>query len=323
MLVGLWAAGLILGFALLHASVGTVLTSPGSEGAEIGFFTYVYFSGTTFFTLGYGDLVPTGQFGRGMSVIEAGVGFSFLAVVISYLPILYQAFSRREIVISLLDARAGSPPSAGELLRRAGEALQPVDLGAMLAPTLVEWEHWSAELLESHLSYPVLRFYRSQHDNQSWVGALTTILDTCSVLIAGIDESVQLLTWLTFAMARHAAVDLGLVSETGPAEEHPRSTACQPNESGARPLATLPGSGHDDPGRGGVRSNTHGVAWSLRAVRAHDGDAARIFVAAVSAEPGSGRQLADESGDAALAGAREIAGDECGRTLRLRRQAQG
>jgi hypothetical protein len=215
-LVALWGAGLIFGFALLHASVDTHLKFPGDDAAEIGFFTYVYFSGTTFFTLGYGDLLPIGQFGRAMSVVEAGVGFSFLAVVISYLPVLYQAFSRREIVISLLDARAGSPPTAQELLRRAGDAHRSVDVGATLAATLIEWERWSAELLESHLSYPVLRFYRSQHDNQSWVSALTTILDTCSILIAGVEGSDNYQPRLTFAMARHAAVDLSLVSEVAP-----------------------------------------------------------------------------------------------------------
>jgi Ion channel len=212
-LVGLWGTCLILGFALLHDSVGTHLTVPGGSP---DFLTYVYFSGTTFFTLGYGDIVPTGEFGRGMSVIEAGVGFSFLAVVISYLPILYQAFSRREIIISLLDARAGSPPTAGELLRRLGDAHRKGDICATLTPTLVEWERWSAELLESHLSYPVLRFYRSQHDNQSWVGALTTILDTCSILIAGVEGSDNYQPRLTFAMARHAAVDLSLASEMSP-----------------------------------------------------------------------------------------------------------
>ena len=105
-------------------------------------------------------------------IVEAGLGFGFLAVVISYLPVLYQAFSRREVQISLLDARAGSPPSAGQLLMRLGRA------GNMAAVDtfLQQWEQWAAELLESHLSFPVLSYYRSQHDNQSWLAALTTML---------------------------------------------------------------------------------------------------------------------------------------------------
>jgi hypothetical protein len=207
-LLCVWAAGLIVGFGLLHWSLGTGLNV--TTGAEAGLGTFVYFSGTTFFTLGYGDMVPTEGLGRFLSVTEAGLGFGFLAVVIGYLPVLYQAFSRREITISLLDARAGSPPSAGELFRRLANLRTHVSLDSLLA----EWERWAAELLESHLSFPVLRYYRSQHDNQSWVATLTMILDTSSLLIASGDGHPAR---LTFAMARHAAVDLCLIVQLPPA----------------------------------------------------------------------------------------------------------
>jgi Ion channel len=210
-LLSVWAVGLILGFALLHWSFGTALSFP--RDADDSFGTYFYFSGTTFFTLGYGDVVPTRAWGRALSVAEAGIGFGFLAMVISYLPVLYQTFSRREITISLLDARAGSPPTAGELLRRLADARNISAVG----PLLAEWERWSAELLESHLSFPVVSYYRSQHDNQSWVAALTMILDTSALLIAGVDGQCGYQARLTFAMARHAAVDLGLVFHTPPA----------------------------------------------------------------------------------------------------------
>ncbi len=211
-LVVVWAAGLILGFALLHWSLGTTLSQK-----DVGFGTYLYFSGTTFFTLGYGDLVTTDQMGRTLSVLEAGLGFVFLAVIVSYLPVLYQAFSRREITISLLDARAGSPPTAGELLRRLAEGRN----SAGACPFLVEWERWAAELLESHLSFPVLSYYRSQHENQSWVGALTVILDTSALLVASVDGPAGYQARLTFAMARHAAVDLAMVFETPPLVPEP------------------------------------------------------------------------------------------------------
>jgi hypothetical protein len=209
-LVIVWAIGLIFGFALLHWSLDTTLSF--APGADDSFAAYLYFSGTTFFTLGYGDLVPTGALGRALSVIEAGIGFGFLAMIISYLPVIYQAFSRREITISMLDARAGSPPSAGEFLRRLAAAGALAGADGLLA----DWERWAAELLESHLSYPVLSYYRSQHDNQSWVAALTMILDTCALRIAGVDGSDDYQARLTFAMARHAAVDLGLVFQRPP-----------------------------------------------------------------------------------------------------------
>ena len=125
---------------------------------------------------------------------------TFLGLVITYLPVLYQTFSRREVPISLLDARAGSPPRAVELVRRLGEYN---DLAA-LRPLLIEWERWCAELLESHLSYPQLAYFRSQHTNQSWLAALTAILDTCALIIAGVNDGPTRQAQLTFAMARHA-----------------------------------------------------------------------------------------------------------------------
>src|SRR5262249_4912734 len=158
-----------------------------------------------------------GRLGRALAVVEAGIGFGFLAVIIGYLPALYQAFSRRETAISLLDARAGSPPTAGEFLRRLGLA----GGAAAAEPLLAEWERWAAELLESHLSFPVLSFYRSQHDNQSWLSTLSTILDTCSVLLVGVKGAGAYQAQLTFAMARHAAVDLALVFRTPPLAPDP------------------------------------------------------------------------------------------------------
>jgi hypothetical protein len=210
-----WVLGLILAFALLHLALGSSLQLPA--GTDSNLLTLLYMSGVTFFTLGYGDVVPVDRLGRLVTVIEAGVGFGFLAVIISYLPVLYQAFSRREVTISLLDARAGSPPSAGQFLLRVAPRHEVGAAEALLA----EWEHWAAELLESHLSFPVLSFYRSQHDNQSWLAALTAILDTCALLIAGTPGKGCYQSQLTFAMARHAAVDLALVFNTRPITPQP------------------------------------------------------------------------------------------------------
>jgi len=203
-LLGLWACSLIFGFALLQYGSGAHI-STGNE--PITFGLLLYQSGETFFTLGYGDIVPASGFSRALSVCEAFMGFAFLGVVIGYLPTIYSAFSRREIEISLLDARAGSPPSAAELLTRAATSTDQRTLDQLFR----DWERWAAEVLESHLSYPVLSFYRSQHSNQSWLGALTVILDATSLVIAGIDGvNTEQARW-TFKMARHAVVDLAQV----------------------------------------------------------------------------------------------------------------
>jgi hypothetical protein len=208
LLLVLWAVGLIFSFGLLHWGLGSQLAGPSGL---TGFREDLYMSGTNFFTLGLGDVTPKTSLGRGLTVLESGMGFAFLALVIGYLPMISQAFSRREVNISLLDARAGSPPTAAQLLSRHSR-----ETGDDLHNLLRDWERWSAELLESHVSFPVLSYFRSQHDNQSWVAALTTILDACSLAVARIEEVPVRAARLTFAMARHAVVDLCAVFHLRP-----------------------------------------------------------------------------------------------------------
>jgi len=199
-----WAAGLIFGFACMQYGFGEHV-SLGSE--KITFWKVLYMSGETFFTLGYGDITPTNYAARTLAVMEAGMGFAFLGVVVGYLPVIYNSFNTREIEISLLDARAGSPPSAAEFLGRLGCCPEQ----SVLDEIFRDWERWCADLLSSHISYPVLIFFRSQHPNQSWLSALTAMLDVTSLIITGVDGIHPEQAKLTFAIARHAVVDLAQV----------------------------------------------------------------------------------------------------------------
>jgi hypothetical protein len=193
-----WASGLIFAFALIEVAVGQAAGVPAR-----GFGTLLYTSGQTFFTLGYGDFTPTTLLGRVLAVVEAGLGFGFLGTVVGYLPTMYGSFSQREIEISLMDARAGSPPTAAEFLQRT--ALELGDGG--VDGILRDWDRWAAQLLETHISYPQLAYYRSQHINQSWLATLVVILDSSAVLLArGAPGASQ--ARRTFAMARHALVDI-------------------------------------------------------------------------------------------------------------------
>jgi len=203
-LLVVWAISLIFGFALVQYGAGEHLRVSGEN---VNFGVLLYHSGETFFTLGYGDVVPVSPLARTIAVLEAGMGFGFLAIVIGYLPTIYQAFADRELEISMLDSRAGSPPTATEMLTRLGCCPD----GRVLDEIFRDWERWSANVLASHLSYPVLSFFRSQHSNQSWLGALTLMLDVTSLVIVGIDGIRPEQAKLTFAMARHAVVDLAQV----------------------------------------------------------------------------------------------------------------
>jgi len=213
LLMAMWATLLVVAFALIHFGLGSL---DGTN--HLGFGSDLYFSGTTFFTLGIGDVTPVYGLGRFLTVLEAGSGFGFLAVIVSYFPVLYQAFSRRENLIVLLDSKAGSDPSAGELLRRHAAA----HAMPQLIQLLKEWEVWSAQQLETFLSYPVMAFYRSQHDDQSWLCALTAIMDTCALISGGIEgdpdweDELVFQAQATFAMARHVVVDLAYLLNIGP-----------------------------------------------------------------------------------------------------------
>jgi hypothetical protein len=205
MLLGIWASGLVIGFGFLYWGTGTPLGGPDPHP---GLGPTLYLSGETFFTIGYGDLAPREGIGRFLAVAEGATGFSFLAVIIAYLPVIFTAYSKPETLNTLIDARAGSPPTAAAFLARQKTGPEPFDCDTYLR----EWEVWTAELLEIHLSLPILTTWRSQHDRQSWLGALTLILDTTALVIVGLETSAGRVPGrqarLTFAMARHAVGDL-------------------------------------------------------------------------------------------------------------------
>lgn len=220
LLISAWATLMITGFGLIHWGLLTPLLNPAENGS---FGSYFYFSGVTFLTLGYGDVVPIHGVGRGLAILEAGLGFGFLALVIGYVPVLYSSFSRREVTMLKLDSKAGSDPSGLELVRRHAQA------GVLdsLTPLLKEWEDFSAQLLESYLSYPILAYYRSQHDEQSWLRSLTAVMDAC-LLIIGVCNAPDLVSKqlrfqakATFVMGRHLLVDLSYVIGVAPKTHAP------------------------------------------------------------------------------------------------------
>lgn len=200
-LIGIWAIFLIFGFALINYGLQISIQDPTRTK---DFLSYFLVSGGTFFPVELVDTYTLGIEGKFLAIIEGGVGFAFLAMVIGYLPVLYQAFSRREVNINLLDSHAGSPPNALYLLQQ----LSKNEITEELKSQLQKWEQWCAELLETHLSYPVLAYYRSQHDDQSWVAALLMILDASTIILASKNLKLHSYAKSTFAIARHAAADL-------------------------------------------------------------------------------------------------------------------
>lgn len=204
-LLTVWAVSLISAFATLYWAL--------YEGMAVrpSWLNQLYFSGITFFTVGFGDVLPHTRMQKVLVVLEGGTGLGFIATVIGYLPVLYQLFARREVRVIMLDATAGTPPTALTLLSRHAEGQSLNELVHLLQ----EWQQWSAELLESQLSYPMLAYYRSQHDNQSWLSALTSIMDCCALMMVGLKGVRTFQARLTFATSRQAVIEMGRVFQVG------------------------------------------------------------------------------------------------------------
>jgi hypothetical protein len=198
LLIVLWGVGLALAFGLLEWSVGM-----RSSGITSTFQHDLYSSSRALVTLNDGD--PENAASQFLSVCEGGLGLAFLGLVVGYLPVLYQSFARRELVISLLDARAGSPPSAGGLLTST-----PFEADGIIQQ-LERWESWMAQLLENQISFPMLGYFRSQHSNQAWLTALVAIVDYATVIAMASEGSLKLQADLTAAMGRHVLSDVVVI----------------------------------------------------------------------------------------------------------------
>jgi len=254
----LWAMLLLTAYALIYFGLHLPFNDPSHPVTAFQRLrSCFYISGTTIFTLGLGDVLPATHIARLLIVLEAGTGLGFVALVIGYVPVLYAAFSEREISVALLDARAGSPPTAGELLFRHNFSGGHHALTTLLA----EWERWSAGMLETHISYPILCYYRSQHDNQSWLSALTAVLDTCALLITTIEGPSTRQAQLTFAIGRHVLVDLGHVFQQEKNEQHKRENPPQrlPDGEFARLCDMLSGAGFSLCGDMGARNRLKAI----------------------------------------------------------------
>ncbi len=194
-----WVLTLLLGFGLLvHALHGQLRPEPAGLGESI------YAAGTALLTIGFGDFVPVGTGARLIALVAAGTGLGIVALVITYLFSLYGAFQRREVQVVTLDSRAGAPPSGVGLL----EAYARLGLVDELPDLFATWEIWAAEVLDSHVAYPILGFFRSSHDNESWVGSIGAMLDAATLVLTTVDGVPRGHAELMSAMGEHLVEDV-------------------------------------------------------------------------------------------------------------------
>lgn len=174
LLIFTWLALVLLGFMFMFWGAGV---TPLGEA--------FFLSGSSLLTLGFAT--QEAFWLRVLIFIEAAIGLGLVALLIAYLPTMYSAFSLREESVNLLEVRAGSPPSAVEWLIR----MQQNDTIAGMAKSFEPWEHWFAELEESHTSLLPLVFFRSPQPDRSWVTAAGAVLDTAAIFVSVVDIPVN------------------------------------------------------------------------------------------------------------------------------------
>jgi hypothetical protein len=206
MLLGVWVALLVLGFALLSWGLRSGIMPPNAS-----FGTMLYFSGTSLLTIGFGDVIGRTAGPRLVAVLAGLAGLSLLSTTTAFLFAIFGSFQRRETFVVTVAARAGTPPSGVNLLAIAGYSMTRDDLPALM----VDAQAWAALVMESHLAYPVLAFFRSSHDDQSWIGTLGTLLDAATLLMTTVAGAKDGQARIMYNVGRHATRDLAVYFRAG------------------------------------------------------------------------------------------------------------
>ncbi len=201
-LIGLlivWLSGLLLGYGLIFYGLRGHTQPPLHS-----YIDAVYFAGTSLLTIGYGDIVATDTIARLFTLAAGATGLALFALTISFIFSIFGSFQNREVFIVMMGGRAGAPPSGVTLL----ETVSKYKIFEDFAQSMREGERWAASVLESHLAYPVLAYFRSSHDDESWIGTLGALLDASTMLITLTDSPLVGRAKLLHLIGVHLVRDL-------------------------------------------------------------------------------------------------------------------
>jgi len=198
LLLLVWTACAVTGYALLAWTWREGFAPPLTSFGEA-----MYFAGTSLTTIGFGDIVGRTAGPRTLSIFVAVTGLAILSITTAYFFAIFGSFQNRETFVVTVGASAGTPPNGVNLLAIAGHAETRDDLNALMRDA----QQWAASLMESHLAYPTLAYFRSSHEFESWVGTLGTLLDAAALMMTAVEMPCGQAR-IFFNIGRHAAGDL-------------------------------------------------------------------------------------------------------------------
>ncbi len=198
-ILALWVFGLVVGYGLVLHALAPQLRPAPADALEA-----MYFAATSLLTIGFGDVLAVAPAARVVAIVAAASGLGVVALAISFIFSLFASFQRREALVVTLDQRAGTPPSGVHLLETMAEEHMRDGLPRLFA----EWERWAGEVLDTHVAYPILAYFRSSHDNESWVGALGAVLDAATLCVTTIEDAPIGPAHMLWAAGLHLVEDL-------------------------------------------------------------------------------------------------------------------
>jgi hypothetical protein len=200
-LLGFWSLSIILGYALIIDGIPDQIQPPPAD-----FWASLFFSASTMLPLSYGDILPMEPLARVVVLAESATGLALIALVISLLFSLYGSFQRREELVVTLDALAGAPPAGLQILETVASHRMPDELRI----TFDDWRRWSAAVLESHLAYPILVYFRSSHDNEAWLNSFGAVMDAATLVLSTVisEDATEGHARLMFKVGNHLVEDL-------------------------------------------------------------------------------------------------------------------
>lgn len=216
----MWAFHVIVGFAAMFWALGTR-----------GFEQALIISGSSLTTLGFAR--PEGGASESLAIFEAVIGLGLVALLISYLPSLYSAFTAREHAVVHLEIRAGRPPTPAVMIPRMHQIgmLQGMDIDAFWA----DWERWFIDVEETHTSHPALVFFHSAYPGRSWITSAGAALDAAAISVAAVDipprPAEMIMMRAGFLALRNVAEYFGVPIDHDPQPEDPISITRQEFDS--------------------------------------------------------------------------------------------
>ena len=188
-IIAFWCVLYISGFALIYLGW---IHDPTAFKIDDGAMTSpladaFYFSGASFFTLGYGDISPIHAVSRTLAIFEAALGLLTISLTVTYLLSIYPLITRKAVSAASLNQESAGRTDGVTVAARYVAGGRFEALGERLRSANAEL----LEIGEAHSFYPVLYYIRPHDVHESFVRVLAVVQGIVATLRYGLDPTAH------------------------------------------------------------------------------------------------------------------------------------